>query len=213
MKEAETLRKICGARMGVRPSFRECHVFKTLAYLLEAGTAGRPSIIKVLGLGEASVKTLLRRLRESGLAVTHRPEGTSLTDLGEAIAKALKQRLQIITPLNPEGLCGDCNAAAVIVKGGEESVKAYGGSVKVRDLIIREGGLGALILFYRGNELTLPTTEGLVRFRGYRIRDELLEKSSLNEGDAILVGLCRNGTPCECVTLNSAIAMLGELGC
>jgi DNA-binding MarR family transcriptional regulator len=213
MKEAEILRNICEARMGIKPSFWECHVFKTLTYLLETGVAGRPSIIKVLGIGEASMKTLLRRLKESGLVITRRPGGTSLTDSGRTVAEALKQRLQIITSLDPEGLCDDCTAAAVVIKGGEESVRAYGGSVKVRDLIIREGGLGALILFFRGKELMLPTSEGLVRFRGYRLRDEVLERSSLNEGDAVLVGLCRTGISCECVTLNSAIAMLGELGC
>ena len=55
-------------RHGVRPGFTPWHV---IAFMLMAwsGPVGRPTVSKMLGIGDTAAKTMLRRLREMGVII------------------------------------------------------------------------------------------------------------------------------------------------
>ncbi|MCD6324186.1 MAG: hypothetical protein J7L55_03665 [Desulfurococcales archaeon] len=213
MEGAEKLISVCLPRRGVSPSFRPCHVLKALKFLLESGPAGRPSLMRVLGLGEASTKTLLRRLKEADLVHSVKPEGTVLTEEGAALIKSLAPRLVVVGRVPSSGLCEGCVAWAVSLRNGAELIESYGGVVRVRDLLVREGALGGLILVKSSGRLYLPSNEGVEPFKGFKAGEEILRREDVVDGDAVMVALCRPGVDCECLTINSALELLRDLDC
>ncbi|RLG80592.1 MAG: hypothetical protein DRO09_02920, partial [Thermoprotei archaeon] len=67
MREVDVIVKLASPAGGVKPRFTPYHVFMALRIIAEKGPIGRPSLMKDIGLGEASTKTLLRRMRSAGL--------------------------------------------------------------------------------------------------------------------------------------------------
>lgn len=91
--------------------FNEYHALEALRRLRE-GAAGRPRLVRELGIGEASVKTLLRALRESGLAFRC-GAAHCITELGRSVAGAL-EGLCLSSPANT-GLTGRLSEAVVVM--------------------------------------------------------------------------------------------------
>ena len=213
MREIKILLKLAEARKGIKPSFTPYHLFKTFLILSEKGEVGRPALCITLKLGEASVKTMLRRLREAGLVISRRPSGTALTSGGRKLIEKLTELISFINGLDVSDLCNDCVGAAAIIHDGEETIHEFGGVIKVRDFVVREGGVGAVILFIRGKKLMLPVPEGLTPFKGYRLGGELLSKTVLREGDAVIIALCLKSNDCAEVAVNSALKVVGAVDC
>ncbi len=213
MREVRLLLKLAEARKGITPSFTPYHLLRTLLILNEREGVGRPALCTTLKLGEASVKTMLKRLREAELVVSRRPSGTALTPSGRELVMRLSEAISFINDLDVSDLCRDCIGSVAIIRGGEVKLQEFGGVIKARDAVVREGGVGAVILFARGKELMLPVPEGLTPFRGYRLGGELLSKTELREGDAALIALCPKSKNCAEVAINSTLKILGAVDC
>ena len=207
------LLKLAEARKGIRPSFTPYHLLKTLSILSEKGEVGRPALSITLKLGEASVKTMLRRLREAELVISRRPSGTALTPKGKELIRKLSEAISFVNDLDVSDLCKECIGSATVIRGGEVKLQEFGGVIRARDTVVREGGVGAVILFVRGKELMLPVPEGLTPFRGYRLGGELLSKTDLREGDAAIIALCLKNKDCAEVAVNSTLKVLGAVDC
>ncbi len=79
-------------RRGGLPNFTAYHVVQALK-LYSASPIGRPKLQKLLGLGEASTKTLIARLREEGL-IEFKGRGSRATRLGAKIAGEISKHLR-----------------------------------------------------------------------------------------------------------------------
>ncbi len=189
--------RVAGSRRGMTPGFTTYHVIKALD-LLSRRRLGRPTLGKELGLGDASTRTLLNRLREAGLVRSHRPLGTELTELGREILKAVRSRLEIVGSVSASDICGECIAAAIIVREGIKYLSRLG-VLRMRDLVVKSGADGALILKYVGGRVMMPTTEGDAEFSG-RLLEDVLSKTLLKEGDVIIVSLCGGSSEDSCLS-------------
>ena len=156
---------------------------------------------------------MLKRLREAKIVISRRPSGTTLTPRGRELVRRLAEAISFIKDLEVDDLCEDCAGSATIIREGEYKLQEFGGVIKVRDTVVREGGIGAIILFVRGNKLMLPVPEGLTPFRGYRLGGELLSKAELREGDAAIIALCPKNKDCVEVAVNSTLKILGAVDC
>ncbi len=216
MEEAKIIIDVASPKKGIKPLFSPYHVFKVLKLLLTAGSLGRPALMKELNLGEASMKTLLKRLRDFGLVTSQKPFGTKLTDEGAKLAKSVVNIIQVIDYLPAEDLCKGCRASAVVVKGGEKYVERFGGVVAVRDEVVRQGAAGALVLVVKNGDLLMPTPNEVTYFKGFMMSDHLKKQRNVENGDSIIVSLCKDpSSSIDCVSYvtNAVLRILGETGC
>ncbi|MEM2203652.1 MAG: hypothetical protein QXI22_04765 [Sulfolobales archaeon] len=137
------------------------HAVKLLDLLSIKGPLGRALISRELGIGEGSSRSLVRCLRSSGLIETDPVGGSYLTDKGYRV---LAKWRSIITGsvcvkerLDPSPW--DLSSISCIHESRSSEVLAKG-ILNIRDMIVRSGCLGALIIGVKGNEVYILDTAG-----------------------------------------------------
>ncbi len=113
-----------------------------LIYLLKEGPKGRRTLTEQVGASESSVRTVLEHLQSEGIVEMDR-RGTSLSDMGRlAFGPLLESVLRVREVDLPELTMGEISRAALLDKVEEFSGSAW----SLRDLAIREGAQGAILL-------------------------------------------------------------------
>ncbi|MEB3860830.1 MAG: hypothetical protein GSR84_01245 [Desulfurococcales archaeon] len=90
----ETLREMARASRGGSPAYTMYHIYRALE-LIGEHPRGRPLLARSLGLGEASARTLLRRLRSWGL-VDSGYRGNRLTGAGVRVLEAVRSSVEVL---------------------------------------------------------------------------------------------------------------------
>lgn len=213
MKEVRILLKITEERGGVKPAFSPYHVFKVLESLYVCGVSSRHKLMRLSGLGEASVKTLLNRLREAGLVSISRPHGTKLTEAGKELVNSLRNIIKLIPVLRSESLCVNCTISGLALSNGHVILRKVGGVIVLRDLIVKEGADGALILTYSKGVFYLPMVGGLEELRNKELSQQL-RNSRVRDDDLIVLGMCYVGDSERCLaaSFNAIIKVLSSEG-
>jgi len=214
MEEAKELIKLAKPIKGIRPSFTTYHIYQVLESLYVDEPLGRPALLRRVRIGEASMKTLLRRLHDAGLIRSKKPEGTRLTGSGRKLIEKLIDKLVVVNHLTAEDICGGCSGAAVIArKDAAENILDFG-VVQVRDEVVREGAYGAILLIYK-RTLLLPTPQEMTNFEGFALEKELKALNILRDGDVVVVALCTSRTRLPCVShaFDAVIRVIGENDC
>jgi len=214
MKAVEIIKKTALPVRGVYPGFTPYHVLEALTIVNDMKHVGRLPLMKMLGLGEGSVKTMIRRLKERHLVDVSKGKGITLTSTGKRIVEDIYSILIRIGEVSNEGICDNCLLFAVIIRGGEKMVEKLGGSVAVRDSIVRNGGQGGLILYYLNGKIYMPTPTGLEKCNKIPIVSQLMNMDILNEGDAIIASICNeNDKNCEAYLINAVLDALEVVDC
>jgi predicted transcriptional regulator len=144
-----------------------------LILLLEKGPLGRLGIIKELGLEEASVKTMINRLNESGF-LSKTTKGQVLTKKGKNAVSRISDNVSDFFETRLPGI-GPC--VFVVVKNSGNKVKL---GIEQRD----EGmklGVKIITLTY-GARLEFPGTKE--RARGFESVEKLCK---LDRNDAVVI--------------------------
>ncbi|UCD45617.1 MAG: hypothetical protein JSV27_03780 [Candidatus Bathyarchaeota archaeon] len=175
-----TLHAISEERPGGTPAFMEAHVLKALELLGSGEGLGRQQLARTIRLGEGTVRTLIRRMREQDLLETSRG-GMKLTAKGERLVIALKEYL--VSTAFPETTLtvGRENFAVMVRSAGGEVRKG----IEERDAALIAGAEGATTFVYTDGRLLMP---------GFNTEIDALTKVQLmgllepEEGDVIIVG-------------------------
>lgn len=164
-------------------SFGRAHVLKYLQLMQRNQYVGRATAAKELGLGEGSVKTLIKHLKNNGIVQTQRA-GCSLTPKGRKLVSNLMVALpaEVQVPTNSITV-GKYNYAILL----RDYAFAVGSGVEQRDEVIRFGGDGATTLLLRDNRFVMPNTNHECLSREPRIR-ELLLRLEPKDSDVIIIG-------------------------
>ncbi len=211
MNEAEILLRVAEERGGVKPGFTPYHVLRALDTLHLQALTGRHALMRQLKLGEASVKTLINRLREAGLVETSRPHGTRLTEAGRGLVTRLREFIKLIPNLELGEICRDCRVSGVIFSDGYSYLVEVGGVVVFRDLVVKEGADGALIVVCLSGDLYLPTPIGIEEVH-LEVLDRLVESYGVKNGDLLLLGMCygADGDRCLSAVVNTIVKIAGR---
>ncbi|MGB9622939.1 MAG: hypothetical protein ACPL07_03740, partial [Candidatus Bathyarchaeia archaeon] len=78
---------------GLSPAYSEAHVLKAIEIIGSLAGIGRKMLSKELGLGEGTVRTLVKRLKDEGILESSRG-GMFLTGLGEKLLGDLHKSLR-----------------------------------------------------------------------------------------------------------------------
>jgi hypothetical protein len=169
-------------------SFDVVHIFKTLQLIENNGHVSRDLLCEELGLGEGSIKTLIKHLKMNNLIQTSN-RGTKMTNRGKAIFS------ELISSIPAETVLPRCSIAlgkfnhAVLLKELSYAVRS---GIEQRDAAIRMGGTGATTLLFRENKFLMPASgsgrgQDTLR-KEQNVRAILIDKLKPQEEDVIIIG-------------------------
>ncbi len=189
---------------GRAPYFVEAHLVKTLMTVEAEGPVGRTKLSKTLGLGEGTVRTLIKHLENKGLIKTSRI-GIALTNSGKKLALNLKSRISREIEVPRSSLTVGPLNVAILLKNAAHSVK---GGVEQRDAAIRIGALGATTLIYSRGKLNMPLVEEDIFRDAPTVREALILKFRPREGDVIIIGSANDKLTAELGALAATLETL-----
>ncbi|HDJ50613.1 MAG TPA: DUF4443 domain-containing protein [Thermoprotei archaeon] len=126
--------------------------------VLKTGPVGRVFLSESLGIGEGKIRKLLNELKEQGLIISSKA-GHYLSRIGESILEEIGQRYFKITRRLSIRSLNWPYAVEGIVRGRALRSPISKNGMYERDLLVRNGALGAIVSVYKKGEARLPDTE------------------------------------------------------
>lgn len=181
-----SLQKICNNYAPSRViSFNMVHVFKALQLVKSRGHISRDLLSKELGLGEGSIRTLMRHLQMNNM-IKATNAGTTMTQKGEALL------LELLSSIPTEMNLPKCSIAlgkfnyVVLLKQHSHAIKS---GVEQRDAAIKIGAKGATTLLFKQNKFVMPSSTNYDSLQKEpKISKLLIRMLNPEEGDAIIIG-------------------------
>jgi predicted transcriptional regulator len=163
-------------------AYNAYHILESLN-LMRRGPLGRPNLEKTLGIGDASARTLLKRLREVGI-VERTSGGHVLTKRGVELIKIINKYIKVVKLGELPGIKEPYAICLNEFSPPRDLVDVY----KVRDYVVREGcrshvvvgGIKANKPFFPG--VPKEVSELMVRSFVINVRE------SINRGVIIIIG-------------------------
>ena len=121
-----------------------------LLEMFSTGGIGRKKLAEVLGVGEATARTVLEKLKMDDLVRSDR-SGTILTAKGRGIARRLADSM-LPARVTLTEVYGKYTVGFIVRRAASK----LGTGVKERDEAVRGGADGALILLYMNGRLVFP---------------------------------------------------------
>ncbi|MEM4519928.1 MAG: hypothetical protein QXD94_05770 [Sulfolobales archaeon] len=206
----EIIDKVTLPKGNIKPSFTTYHIYLTL-HECSKGPSGRKALSNILGIGEGSVRTLIRRLYQIGLIYVDPVAGVLLTPTGLEVLKSLSDMMYLVGSfdLNHSEICSNCRIALTVLKDGVKLVEKIGGVLYVRDLIVKKGGVGGLILYYINGIFKIPNSKNIYDVVNQEFWRGLLKNSSIGDGDCVLASMCGRGdTNCLMYVVEAALDVI-----
>jgi hypothetical protein len=172
--------------LGPFPTFDRSHLVLAFITIGQKGSVGRHALASSSGLGEGAIRTVIKRLREEGLA-TAGPSGCRLTPSGKRVYAELAGKLTPVLPLRTSDLTMGTHQVAVAVRRGGAKVTS---GIEQRDSAIKVGAAGATTYIIRGGKFTIPGgSSDCEHDYPSEVWDTLRKGLGLRDGDsAILCG-------------------------
>src|ERR671925_1162860 len=181
-----SLQRICSNYAPSRViSFNMVHVFKTLQLIRSRGHISRDILSKELGLGEGSIRTLMRHLQMNNM-IKATNAGTTMTQKGEALLS------ELLLSIPAEMSLPKCSIAlgkfnyVVLLKRYSHAVKS---GIEQRDAAIKIGAKGATTLLHKDAKFVMPSNANYDTLQNEPdIFNLLTRRLNPEEGDAIIIG-------------------------
>jgi len=181
----KTLRKVADRYAPSRVlSFDMVHVFKTLQLIQENGHVSREKLCQDLGLGEGTIKTLVRHLKMQNL-IESTNAGTTMTKKGNSFFSELLSSIPSEISLSKCAITLGKFNYAVLVKQMSSMIKD---GIAQRDAAIRMGASGATTLLFRDNKFLIPQTEFDSLKDEHQLSEQMIKNLHPQDGDVIIIG-------------------------
>ena len=165
-------------------SFNPAHVFKTLQLLKRDGHVSRLLLINELGLGEGSIKTLIKHLKMEKLIITTQ-KGTAMTEWGEKIFEEMSQYICCETQVPKSSISIAEYNHAILLRNMKFAIKQ---GVEQRDAAIKMGAKGATTLLFNNGKFLIPGSR-FNALKGEKAIEKLLKDNlKPEENDIIVIG-------------------------
>jgi Mn-dependent DtxR family transcriptional regulator len=181
----KTLRKVADRYAPSRVlSFDMVHVFKTLQLIQENGHVSREKLCEDLGLGEGTIKTLVRHLKMQNL-IESTNAGTTMTKKGNSFFSELLSSIPSEISLSKCAITLGKFNYAVLVKQMSSIIKD---GIAQRDAAIRMGASGATTLLFKDNKFLIPQTEFDSLKEEHQLSEQMIKNLHPQDGDVIIIG-------------------------
>ena len=165
-------------------SFDMVHVFKTLQLIQENGHVSREKLCKDLGLGEGTIKTLVRHLKMHNL-IESTNAGTTMTKKGNLFFSELLSSIPSEISLSKCAITLGKFNYAVLVKQMSSMIKD---GIAQRDAAIRMGASGATTLLFKDNKFLIPQTYFDSLKDEHQLSEQMIKNLHPQDGDVIIIG-------------------------
>ena len=170
-----------------------------------AGSIGRQSLAKSSGLGEGSIRTVLKKFRQMRYVAAD-TAGCYLTNSGKELYQTLSKKLSPVLPLPTTTLVVGFSQVAVLVRNGTASVS---NGIEQRDSAVRAGAVGATTYVIKLGKFAIPggSADCEKDFPGKTwsfLRDELKPKN----GDAVILCGAHDAETAKLGALSAALTIL-----
>lgn len=172
--------------VGPQPRFSEIQVQMVLEYIARHGRVGRKQIVKGLGIGEGSVRTILNQLKERELITSSRG-GHALTVKGRRLLSRLLRYVKVDVD---DLTVGKVNVATVVRRAASRIKRG----IEQRDEAIKAGADGATVLIFKGGKLRFP--DGFAEVSGDKAL-VLTKALRPKEGDVVVIGSASDAVRAE----------------
>jgi len=163
----------------VRASYSPIHIVKIL-FLLSENPLGRFQLMKEMGIGEATVKTLVKRLKKNNL-IEPSTKGNVLTKKGKELLKKILMKISRPIEIETNDYTVGKYSTAILVKKSSKKVK-FG--IEQRDEAIKIGADGATTLVCHRNRLIFPGCDKNIR----KLEKTLRNYFDIENEDVIVIG-------------------------
>jgi len=165
-------------------SFDMVHVFKTLQLIQENGHVSREKLCEDLGLGEGTIKTLVRHLKMQNL-IESTNAGTTMTKKGNSFFSELLSSIPSEISLSKCAITLGKFNYAVLVKQMSSMIKD---GIAQRDAAIRMGASGATTLLFKDNKFLIPQTKFDSLKDEHHLSEQMIKNLHPQDGDVIIIG-------------------------
>ncbi|MEM2840829.1 MAG: DUF4443 domain-containing protein [Candidatus Bathyarchaeia archaeon] len=199
MRELLIIERIMkGRRAGPKPSFSKYDLLKTLWLIYNLGPTGRKMLAESLHLGEGSVRTIIKYLRQASL-VKESGSGCELTGKGRVVAEGIWRLLVKQIRLPKDTLVNGEYVYGILIRGSASKVR---NGLEQRDAAVKVGANGATTIVCRGGRLIIPPeTEPPPEDWG-RMAEMIYRKFEPQDCDVIII----SGADNEAVAERAALA-------
>jgi len=187
-------------------TFDLVHVFKIMQLISDNGKISRSLLVKELGLGEGSVKTLVKHMKMNGMIETSNA-GMWLTNKG----KSLYSKLHLVMPYEMD--IPRCDIAlgkfnhAVLVKNMAANIRS---GIEQRDAAIKIGATGATTLIFKDSKFLMPGTGQDFLRKDPNVRSLMLKRFVPDDKDVIIIGSADNKKIAEIAAKSAALQTIAD---
>ena len=165
-------------------SFNTAHVLKSLPLLQQNQYVSRAKLSKDLGLGEGSIRTLIKHLKANNIINTTRA-GCYLTGKGKKLSSNILSVIANEVSIPTNSITVGNHNYAVLVRGYAFAVAT---GLEQRDAVIKFGGQGATTLLFKESRFVMPRTDYDCLNEEPDMRNLLISKLKPQEDDVIIIG-------------------------
>ncbi|MGQ9543033.1 MAG: DUF4443 domain-containing protein [Candidatus Bathyarchaeia archaeon] len=184
MKEISILESLMKGRgAGPKPSFSKYDLLRALEVMYRSGPIGRKMLADTLHLGEGSVRTIIKYLRQASLVKEYR-SGCELTDKGRAVTERIGKIIVKQVRLPKNTMVSGEYVYGVLVKGLASKVR---NGLEQRDAAVKVGANGATTIICRGSHLVIPPEAEPPPDGWGRMAEMIYRKFEPQDSDVIIV--------------------------
>ncbi|MHB1869218.1 MAG: DUF4443 domain-containing protein [Nitrososphaerales archaeon] len=141
---------------GPKAAYGEVDILKSLFAIGKSKTnLGRTRLGQLTGLGQGEVRTLISRLKNSGLIVVD-AKGASLTEKGKREFVGITKSLPYSSQVEARTIGLGKYAWSIIVRDNQTKIRS---GIEQRDGSIRVGAGGALTVIYSSGKFMVPSVD------------------------------------------------------
>jgi len=186
--------------VGAAPSFGEVHLARTL-FLLSEKPVGRKRLVKLLGVGEGSVRTIIKKLSSKGFLLSSK-QGHSLSRKGAGEVRRILGCFARPVEFHSTDVPGP-KQSLVVVREAADRIRKIG--VDERDVAVRAGASGSVIMVFKEGKVGFPSDH----FDAGKFKDleAKLASITLTENDVVVISFADSSTSAEDGALAVALAL------
>jgi hypothetical protein len=200
---------ISGTPKGPAPAYSAAHVIKLLQVLEAEETMGRMALAKRLGIGEGSVRTIIKRLTEMALVSVDAVGGCRLTPKGESVVSELRKVMVSTGALDLQEMGIASPAFASHLRGIGDIPTA----TRLRDAAVRGGAEGMVVFQEANGRITLPSISEDISKEYPAIEAVIRSRFDPKKKDLLLVSFSNDPVDAEMGALTVSLNLVYSLLC
>jgi len=167
---------------GPSTTFSMFHIFYALE-LMAKKPIGRNKLAEKLNVGEGAIRTIISRLKDSGLLVTSK-EGCLLTDKGLSVWKNFESVFPKRAEFGKTALTTSEYSYAFLVKNKGDRVKS---GIDQRDAAIMGGARRALVIVFKNSRLMIESISNSLEKDFPEAADVILRDLAPSDNDVVII--------------------------